>query len=664
MRPALHNARTRHRQRSGVIVGILFVGLLGALGVQLWIHVTQTSPTWDEPVHILAGARYWHCGDFTLNPEHPPLLKLAATVPLLGRQLAEPDWPCGSRVASVREAEYAAAQFLARNGIDAIVTRTRLAAAAPTLALALLVFWFARRTFGSGTALTAVALMAFEPTLLAHGSLVTTDMALTFALFAAVCAIYRYGSCPTRPRLLMVGLAAGALVAVKHSALLLLPILLLLVCADTLVIRRRPQSGKVEPSGVGRIGAAGLAMFVGGLAILWSVYGFRYYALPGNTHETLSVAALQGESPPGLAQRLVAVAHRARVVPESYTYGLAYVIASGSRPMYLFGTVYPSGRWFYFPVAFAIKSSIALLLLLPIALALPGLYRRAPRAMLFLLLPSLAYFGLALTSGLNIGVRHLLPVYPFFMIVAAAGACHLARRLRVLRFAVSGLLLVHAGTAVHAAPDYLAFSNALWGGTRHTYRWLNDSNADWGQNLKRVDAYREAHGIRDCWFAALGMADLVRPYRACRKLPAPGWAISGDLVDVVPPVIDGTVFLSIGVLPPWGGPEYAPIVATPPADVVGGGVLVFRGRFEVPLAAALSHAARAEQWIGWGRFGDALQEARAAVHLGPDDWRTHWQLAAAYAANGMADDARRALDTANRLAADSASPPTGDAKAR
>src|SRR5437016_2818834 len=94
--------------------------------------------------------------------------------------------------------------------------------------------------------------------------------------------------------------------------------------------------------------------------------------------------------------------------------------------------------------------------------------------------------------------------------------------------------------------------------------------------------YVQANGIHDCWFAALGMADLVRPYSRCRQLPSYNWAATEQLVDLVPAVIEGTVLISAWELPPWGGAEYAPLAGTQPIDVLGGGILVFRGRFEVP----------------------------------------------------------------------------------
>jgi hypothetical protein len=674
---------------ASLVALVSFALLLGIFVVQLWVHATRTSATFDEPVHVLAGYRYWECGDFTINPEHPPLLKLLAAAPLRWQRIVESAWPCGTRTASKVEVAYASARFVADNGMDRILIPARIAAASMSVLLAVLVFVLAWEMFDASAALLAVAILVFEPTVIAHGSLVTTDMALAATMLLAVYALYRYGQRPTVFRLLATGLAVGLMLAVKHSGILMLPILFLLMLVDCLLVRRQPpphpllgkegecvQSSPPYEGGAGggstrwlrhrsskthhlvrgvlRIGLAFVVVLLVALGILWSSYGLRYYALPGAARETLSIPELLTSGGSDVRQsvpaQLIELVHRARIFPEAYSFGLADIVATNVRPTFLLGTVYPSGRWFYFPVAFAIKSSIALLILLPLSILTRELYRTHPRELRFLLLPSLAYFAISLTSSLNIGVRHLLPVYPFFSVVAAAGACRWSRRRRGWLYGLAALLVFHAGTALRTAPNDIAFANDLWGGTRNSYRLLNDSNTDWGQNLKLVAAYVETQGIHDCWFAAAGMADLVRPYNRCRALPAYNWMATERLVELVPPVIEGTVFISAWELPPWGGQEYASMAETPPIDVIGGSILVFRGRFEVPLAAALSYAGRSDQLLGWSRYAESLQDARQAVELGPNDPRTHWALAGACARNGLAGESRQEVEAAKRLA--------------
>src|SRR5687767_10254506 len=157
-----------------VLTALLFAGF----AFQLVYHAVRASVTVDEPNHILAGHRHW-CGDFGINPEHPPLLKLLATAPLNFRKLAEPPWGCGSKFTTKFDTFSYGSTFIVDNGIDRVVVATRLAASLMSIVLALLVFVAAWEMFGRWEALTALATIAFEPSLIAHGSLVTTDMAIT-----------------------------------------------------------------------------------------------------------------------------------------------------------------------------------------------------------------------------------------------------------------------------------------------------------------------------------------------------------------------------------------------------------------------------------------------------------------------------------------------------
>jgi hypothetical protein len=608
---------SRRRALTGLAAGAALVGLFA---VQLWVHATRTSPTLDEPYHILAGYRYWECGDFGIYPEHPPLAKLIAALPIRSWDLAGPPWPCGSRLTPLAEGFQAGTRFALENGIDRVVVPARLASSLVALALAALVALAALEMFGRAEALVALALVAFEPTLVAHGSLASTDMPVTAGLFAAAYALYRYASRPGAARLVAAGLAVGVGLASKHSALVAAPIVCALPLVDAALEARAggaPRAGFTRRAL--RSAAAGAAAVGVGLAVLWACYGFRYHALPGAAADGASVEAAIRSSPhpeaaASAAGTVAAVLQRLRLVPEAYTYGLGYVAGYGERPTYLLGARFPTGQWFYFPVAFLIKTSIPLLALLAVALATRELYGRR-REMLFLLAPSVAYFALCMTSGVNIGIRHVLPCYPFFAVVAAAGACYWARRSRAALWAVAALLIFHAVTAARTLPDDIAFANDLWGGTSNTWRLLHDSNVDWGQNLEAVAGYLDRERVDSCWFACYGngeMASAIVP--RCRLLPAPGWTNGDTPVEPVPDVLEGTVLVSASVLADRDGAAlYAPVASSEPVAVIGGGVLVFRGRFEVPLLAAFGRIDRAGQLARLGRVDEARAELEAVV---------------------------------------------------
>jgi hypothetical protein len=327
--------------------------------------------------------------------------------------------------------------------------------------------------------------------------------------------------------------------------------------------------------------------------------------------------------------------------------------------MFLFNEKYPTGQWFYFPIAFSIKTSVALLILLPIGLLTLELYRRRGREMLFLLAPPLLFLAVSMTSQMNIGVRHILPVYPFFIVIAAGGVCFWARKYRIAHYLLIALLVFHAATAVRTAPNYLAFSNVFFGGVDNTYKVLADSNVEWGQGVKLANDYLARENITDCWFAGTDNVEINRLEQPCRLLPGSNssWDFTEQLIEPTPPVIEGTILLSVWTLPPMSGAilprgnEYLPVIESEPIALIGGSILVYRGRFEVPLVAALSHYGRARQLIDLKRFEEAAVDGAKAVELVPDDPNAHYVLGLALVRSGRRDEARSEFEAAVRLAA-------------
>lgn len=636
---------------------ILFFGLvaclLAAFAFQLVYHAVRTSPTVDEPFHILAGHRHWQCGDFGINPEHPPLLKLLATAPLSFRKLSEPPWECGSKLTPKFDGFSYGSTFVVENGIDKVVITTRVAASLMSILLALLVFLAAWEMFGRWEALTALAIVAFEPNFIAHGSIVTTDMAISAMSFGAVYALYRFGKNQNWPRFLIGGLAIGLMLAAKHSAVIFVGILFALFIADTVLWRRSEIS---LPHRVLRHVATFAGMFLIGLVILWSFYGFRYRAIANETAPTISVADYikengRPESVESFPARVTEAVSHARMFPESYVLGMADVIAWGSRNCWLFGRAYATGKWFYFPIAFLVKSNIALLLLLPLGLIFLYFVREKWREGMFLLVPAAVFFVFASSSNFNTGVRHILPVYGFLIVISSAGAIWLCRKFGVFRYGLIALLVVNAVAAIRTAPAYLAFANDLWGGYENTHAIFNDSNVDTGQSMKLVSEYLARENVKDCWIATFVHPEMIRSVQPCRPMPSGVRVmVSRELIDPLPPVIEGTVVLSIIELPPRGGDEYVPIAQSEPIAFIGGNTYVYQGRFEIQLAAAISRVHRSNHFLRMGNVEEAVAEGRLAVELGPHDSRTHLAVGLALASSGQKEEARRELDKAAELA--------------
>jgi hypothetical protein len=619
-------------QANMIFFAALVVLLFAAFAFQLWLHAARTSATVDEPPHILAGHRHWQCGDFGINPEHPPMLKLLATVTLNSRTLIEPNWECGLRMTPNAEMFSSGVEFMVKNDIDSVLIPARLSAALVSLLLAALMFLAAWELFGRWEAIVTLALLAFEPNLIAHGSVVTTDMALTATAFALVYAVYRYAKNPSWARFLIVGAAFGLMLAAKHSAVIFLPALFAVFIADAFLFR---SSEALLRNQIFHRCAAFAGFFLLGLILLWSFYGFRYHALPNATQTTVSVDEYiktngRPEMVESFSAKMVSAAGKTRLFPESYVLGLADILAGGSRNASIFDRNYPTGQWFYFPLAFLVKSSVALLALLPLGFAFPFFNPGKRREMFFLLAPPLFFFAFSLTSKLNIGVRHILPVYAFFIVAAAVGAVWVSRKFRFFRYVLLLILLFHVVTAIRVAPDYIAFANDFWGGKNKTYLvFPGDSSVEWGQNDKFVREYLARENIKDCWFAGWGNIEMMRAAQPCRLMPNTFPRGVVPLDDAVPPVIEGTVLISVANLPPRGGKEYLPIAESQPVAQIGGSIFVYRGRFEIPLAAALSHAARAMHLVRLNRIEEALRDADAAIKLAPEDPRPHLALGSA-----------------------------------
>jgi hypothetical protein len=623
------------------------------LSLELFFSVRRESQTWDEANHIFAGYRTWTHADYGLNPEHPPLVKLLATVPLLW---SKPKAPVLEERFFKEDAFLRGKEFLYQNDPDKILARTRTAAAILTLLTALVVFFGTREMFGTGAAFIALTLLTFDPNLLAHGALITTDVGLACFMFLSVYMFYRFVKSPSAFRLIMTGVAVGLVLAVKHTGLLILPILFLLSLCEIVLNSFGENRRQLARHALKLIGSFALITLIGWV-ILWSFYRFRYDARPNGLQMNPPLAEYVKGLEPHEAWPISTMAHW-RILPESYLYGLADVrLTANYYTSYLLGKVYAHGVWFYFPVAFLIKSTIGVLALLLLSLGVIAVRRLNQwREILFLIVPVIFYLIVALTVGMNIGVRHILVVYVFLYVLIGGSVWALIRKSRKWAYAVGLLLLVHAVSSVLAFPNYIAYANELWGGPSQTHKYLTDSNSDWGQQLKSVKQYLDRRGVKECWFVyfAAGVAEPSYYGIPCKPLPTINtlwlnWPIA------VPNSIDGPVLISASNL---SGVEFGPGPLDPygqfkllkPTAVIDRGVFVFDGKFELPLAAAISKVQKAQNLVQAKQLDQALQEAQAAVALAPDAIQTQLALGDILLEMGEPQKARACYEKALLLA--------------
>jgi len=504
-----------------------------------------------------------------------------------------------------------------------------MTAANLTLALALILLFTAKEMFGRGSALFALTLIVLEPTGLAHGALVTTDMAMSCFLLATVYCFYRYVKLPTAPRLILTAFAAGLALASKHSGILIFPILIVLALTELLGRKEHPPKPTTRRQQSFRLVCALIVISFISVAVLWASYGFRLHPRPGLDAQARVVNYASRLHHPIQAQ-MIADFGRWHLLPEAYLYGLADVGFTGDfSHTYLLGRVYPHGVRYYFPIAFVIKSSLALvLLLLLMPLALFWHLTEHRRELLFLTIPALIYLAVAMASGMNIGVRHILPIFPFLFVLAGWAAARLIEHRRSWAYIVGMVLVFDVVSSLRAFPVYIAYANELWGGPANTYRYLSDSNADWAQQLKAVKKYLDSHGVKNCWFAYFGEVAADPSYYGipCRPLTTIASVWLQPSIEV-PTHIDGPVLISAGVL---SGYEFGPDSLNPydqfqrihPAAVIEDGVFVFDGHFDIPLASALNHVTQSQLLTKQNRLDQALSEAQLAVALAPDSIQT------------------------------------------
>ena len=257
---------------------------------------------------------------------------------------------------------------------------------------------------------------------------------------------------------------------------------------------------------------------------------------------------------------------------------------------------------------------------------------------------------------MNIGVRHILPMYPFLWILIAGAAWKLIQQNRRWAYVVAALLLFQIISTTRAYPSYIAYANELWGGPSQTYRLLSDSNADWGQQLKDVKRYLDQRGVKDCWFVYFGEGVIDASYYGipCKPLPTADSLWVNEPANA-PPVIDGTVLISAGDL---SGFEFGPGALNPyeqfkslrPTAVIDYGVFVYDGHFEIPLAASISHAQKAQDLLAARKLPAALAEAQQAAVLAPNAVRPYALLGDIFTAMQRPDEAQVSYEKALTLA--------------
>lgn len=479
----------------------LCAALLLGMCLQMFGVIARKNITNDEIVHIPAG--YYHLvnGEFQLNNEHPPLVKMWAALPLLLIQPNEAPPTAAEQQGNFLELGWSYDQrFWANNKgrFETIEFWTRAMMIVLAGALGVLIFAYARGLFGVGTALFAVALYTLEPTVLAHGHIVHTDIPAAFAFLLFFFALRKYLQARTLTRALLLGLVSGVALLTKFSMIVLLPVL---ACVALLGFGFAPRFKESRKRVVLHAGIV--------LCLVWfmvnAAYRFQSPPLvPGD------VQWVQTRSPDAFDQWMLFFQAGSKIVPTYYLFG-QYNVWLHNRDGHsasLLGQYDFQGWWYYFPVAFALKTSLPFLLITLAALAwiLWRLTRKKDKRIWWLLGPMAIYAALSMTSHINIGIRHFLPVYPFLFVAGGALIDRLCRVRYPRHLALAVVVLAFgwmAAEALRAYPDYIPYMNQL--ASAHPHWWyLSDSNVEWGDDARALADYLHARGENEVGGAVAG----------------------------------------------------------------------------------------------------------------------------------------------------------------
>jgi hypothetical protein len=466
--------------------------LLAAFVAQCVLSMRLLSATFDEHAHLPAGYTYWKTGDLRLNPQHPPLVKLLAGFPLLFLK-PNADWTdeswAGPRVNQWRFGK--GMLYAWHNDADRLLFWGRV----PMVLLAVLgglyVFRWSAERFGPRAGVFGLLLYAFCPNVIAHARFVTMDAPLATFLTITLYYLWRHRKDGTRRSLVLCALSLGLALATKFSALLVAPVVLAglaltpitrtAAVTTTTTPTTRPTVKKKRRERRERTAATAAAR-----------PSWEWLASVG-------IAA-------GIAAVVVWVLYLFPTDPAFYWKGVQ-MVNRDHRPdywYYLMGQFKQGTWWYYFAAAFLFKTPLPVILSIAVAAVLAWRTRAATgRADLVLLIPAAVFFAATSAMADNLGLRYVLPVFPLLFVFASRLGESLTRT-RTGLAAVIALAGWQVFGALRIYPDYFAYFNEAAGGPANGYHLLDDSNLDWGQDLKRLAEYLKetpppAQPVRVCY---------------------------------------------------------------------------------------------------------------------------------------------------------------------
>ncbi len=487
----------------GIGTNLVAFLLLAVMAGILFFGAWKNSGIIDELAHIPAGYSYATLRDLRLNPEHPPLVKwFSGVTARLGENF---NFPAGDPLfqTGINEQWDLGAKFLYESGNnpDKLIFAARVGPIILTLLLGWFLFLWARDLLGAGWGLFLLFLFVFSPNFLAHGNLVTTDIGATLGVVVALLYFTKFLRNPTNGNLLKCALALGIAFLLKFTTLLLVPVLIIATVLWALITEKSKVKGVLI--WLFKLSLVGLAAIL----IVAGVYQFLIASYPQEKQIADASFILRGSQSQILKTAVFGLSETPAFRGLGYYFqGLLMNLqrAEGGNTAYFLDAVSNKGWWYYFPVVYLLKEPLPLLILFFSALA-AGLinlkklgfprtgYLRENFDYVVMLLFVVVYWASSIQAKLNIGIRHIFPAIILMWLLSL-------RQIKNWQFAwkvgfLSILAVWYLAEFFLASPHYLAYFNQLAGGPANGYKYVVDSNLDWGQDLKYLRDYVFEKGI-------------------------------------------------------------------------------------------------------------------------------------------------------------------------
>ncbi len=553
--------------------------------------MVQESSTWDETHYFGLGKYLLQTGRWDVSGSilHPPLSYYLHSIPLLFVSTDDtlwkqnPEWQRDPHYRTIFDIERGRAILSSpANDGDRLLTLARLMMVLVALLLGWYVFSWSFALYGNSGAVIAVVLYSFCPNILAHARLITPDIVLTTSFFVTVYYFWRMLREDRLSVAVVAGIALGLALLSKFTAVLLVPLCVVLALFWLFQTKSLPWRGCL--------------IFVAiGLAVL--LLGYR-----GNL--------------------------------EPYFAGLQYQREFASQPNSVFfcGDCLPC-RWgcYFYTISFLLKTPIAAMigLLLTMVVFVKKAVRGQWISETFLLAPAFTIFALFAVHTQCLGLRYILPMYPFLFVFIAGGIAYLLSR-KTMAILCGGLAIWYLGASLYIHPHYLAYFNELVGGPENGYKYFVDSNLDWGQDLKGLGRYMREHHISKVLLSYFG-SDSPQRYGIAYE------PLSGH-VPKEPPhdqekATDATAadYLAISVTDLQGGYQglyremYATLRNREPVAKIGYSIFIYPN-VNIDLDDT-------------GRLDKAVARYQKALEIRPDFTEAHYSLGLILARLGRLDEA-------------------------